>query len=412
MLPLSKDNYSLKSMTLPEIQSKIKWYRCCVVLPTYNNHKTLRRVLDGVLTFTEDVIIVNDGSTDETLEILKSYPQIVQIHQTQNTGKGHALKTGFKHAVSLGFDYALTLDTDGQHFPSDIPNFIAALDASENKNMLMIGDRNMNNADVLARSAKGNRVSTFWMKAATGLKLQDSQSGFRLYPIKAINGIKFMNATKKFEFEIEVIVKSYWAGIDIVHVPIEILYDMKERVSHFRPFMDIARMVVLYIWFLLLRLFYITPRNLIRKLKKKGLKRFFFEDFLQNQDSPKKKALSIALGVFIGFCPLWGFHTLIVIFLAILLKLNKVIAFAFSNVSFPPFIPFVLLLSLQIGNWVLGIQSYYTLEGIRENFDLMQHLEAYLVGSIVLSTSSALFFGSLGYVFFSVTDRKKVLTHG
>lgn len=398
-------------MTLAEIQSKIKSYRCCVVMPTYNNSKTLSRVLDGVLKFTEDVIIINDGSNDDTLAILKNYPQTIQLHQNQNTGKGHALKLGFNHAVALGFDYAITLDTDGQHFPSDIPNFIEALELSENKNLLMIGDRNMNTADVLARSAKGNRVSTFWMKAATGLKLQDSQSGFRLYPIRAMKDIKFLKATKKFEFEIEVIVKSYWAGIEIVHVPIEILYDMKERVSHFRPFMDIARMVILYIWFLLLRLFYITPRNLFRKLKKKGLKQFFLEDFLHNQDSPQKKALSIALGVFLGLSPLWGFHSIVVIFLAVILKLNKVIAFAFSNISFPPFIPFVLLLSLQTGNWILGLESYYTLSGIREHFDLMQHLEAYLVGSLTLSTSGALIFGLMGYAYFSFTDRKKVVAH-
>lgn len=399
-------------MTLPEIQSLIKSFRCCVVLPTYNNEKTLERVLNGVLHYTTDIIIVNDGSTDSTQKILLNYPQTIQLHQPKNVGKGNALKIGFKHAVNLDFAYAITLDTDGQHFPSDIPNFIEALQASQNKNLLMIGDRNMNTADVLARSAKGNRVSTFWMKAATGLKLRDSQSGFRLYPIKAMAPIKFMNATKKFEFEIEVIVKSYWAGIDVVHVPIEILYDMEERVSHFRPFMDIARMVILYIWFLLVRLFYITPRNLYRKLKKKGLKRFFFEDFLRNQDSPKKKALSIALGVFLGLSPLWGFHTVIVIFLAIVLKLNKLIAFAFSNISFPPFIPLVLLLSLQTGNWVLGIESHYTLKGIQENFDLTQHIEAYLVGSLVLSITSALVFGLLGYVFFLITYKKQVLTHG
>lgn len=399
-------------MTLAEIQSKIKFYRCCVVLPTYNNQNTLERVINGVLEFTKDIIIINDGSTDNTLEILKRYPAIVQLHLSQNIGKGHALKTGFKQAINLGFDYAITLDTDGQHFPSDIPNFIEALEASDNKSVLMIGDRNMNSADVLATSAKGNRVSTFWMKAATGLKLQDSQSGFRLYPIKDMVNINFMKATKKFEFEIEVIVKSYWADISIIHVPIKVLYDLNERVSHFRPFMDIARMVVLYTWFLILRLFYITPRNLFRKLKKKGLKRFFLEDFLRNQDSPRKKALSIALGVFIGLSPLWGFHTLIVIFLAIVSNLNKVIAFAFSNISLPPFIPLVLLLSLQVGNWVLGIDSYYTLDGIRENFDLMQHLEAYLVGSLVLSTTSALGFGVFGYLLFVITDRKRVLTHG
>ena len=254
-----------------DITSKLKTYRCCVVLPTYNNQKTLQRVIDGVLVYTSEIIVVNDGSTDATKEILSNYPQIIQLHQPKNIGKGSALKIGFKHAVSLGFEYAITLDTDGQHFTVDIPNFIEALDASENKNILIIGDRNMNEADVLARSAKGNRVSTFWMKAVTGLKLQDSQSGFRLYPIKFMKDINFMKSTKKFEFEIEVIVRSYWSGTEIVHVPIHVLYDEKERVSHFRPFMDIARMVVLYTWFLLVRFFYIAPRNFFRKLKKKVL---------------------------------------------------------------------------------------------------------------------------------------------
>ncbi|MGJ8591509.1 MAG: DUF2062 domain-containing protein [Aquaticitalea sp.] len=394
-----------------DITSKLKTYRCCVVLPTYNNPKTLQRVIDGVLTYTSDIIVVNDGSTDATKDILSNYPQIVQLHQPKNVGKGNALKIGFKHAVSIGFDYAITLDTDGQHFPSDIPNFIEALDASENKNILIIGDRNMNEADVLARSAKGNRVSTFWMKAATGLKLHDSQSGFRLYPIKFMEAIRFMKSTKKFEFEIEAIVKSYWAGADIIHVPIRVLYDMSERVSHFRPFMDIARMVVLYTWFLLVRLFYITPQNLYRKLKKKGLKRFIVEDFLGHQDSPRKKALSIALGVFIGLSPLWGFHTIIVIFLAIFLKLNKVISFAFSNISLPPFIPFVLLFSLQTGNWVLGIDTNYELSTIVNNIDLVQNLKSYLIGSITLSVSCAVIFGGFGYLLFSIVDKKAVWAH-
>lgn len=398
-------------MELIDIKSKLKAYHCCVVLPTYNNQKTLQRVVEGVLKFTNDIIVVNDGSTDTTTKILAQYPNITSLHQTKNSGKGHALKTGFRHAVSLGYNYAITLDTDGQHFPEDIPNFISALDASENKRLLIIGDRNMNEADVLARSAKGNRVSTYWMKAATGLKLHDSQSGFRLYPIKEMSRIRFMNVTKKFEFEIEAIVKSYWAGIAIVHVPIEVLYDMKERVSHFRPFMDIARMVLLYIWFLLVRLLVIMPRDAYRNFKKKGLKKFFVEEFLRNQDSPKKKGLSIALGVFIGLSPLWGFHTIIVLFCALAMNLNKVIAFAFSNISLPPFIPLVLLLSLQMGNWVLGIDGHYELNTLTDNFDMVQNLKSYLIGSLLLSVCSAIVFGSLGYLVFALFDKKTEVIH-
>lgn len=399
-------------MELTDIKTKLKAYHCCVVLPTYNNPKTLKKVLDGVLVYTSEIIVVNDGSTDTTTDILKEYPQIITLHQPKNVGKGHALKTGFRYAVSLGYEYAITLDTDGQHFPEDILNFIAALDASENKNILIIGDRNMNEADVLARSAKGNRVSTYWMKAATGLKLNDSQSGFRLYPIKQMNRIHFMNATKKFEFEIEAIVKSYWAGIDVVHVPIQVLYDMKERVSHFRPFMDITRMVILYIWFLLVRLFVIMPRDAYRSFRKKGLKRFLMEDIFRNHDSPKKKALSVALGVFIGLSPLWGFHTVIVLFCALAMNLNKVIAFTCSNISLPPFIPFVLLISLQTGNWVLGIETHYELDTILKNFDILENLKAYLIGSITLSTSSALVFGVLSYMLFSIFDKKTRVIYG
>ena len=394
------------------ITSKMKRLSCCVVLPTYNNHKTLGSIIIRILEFTDDIIVVNDGSSHETDDVLSQFGQITVIAFDKNHGKGHSLKTGFKKAVELGFDFAITLDTDGQHFPTDIPVFIEKLDSSVDKNILLIGDRNMNEADVLSRSAKGNRVSSFWVHAATGLKLQDSQSGFRLYPIRALDNISFFKSTKKFEFEVEVIVKSHWAGIEVSHVPIHILYEQPERVSHFRPFMDIARIVVLITWFLLVRLFYITPRNFIRKLKQKGIKRFFIEDFLQHHDSPKKKALSIALGVFLGLSPLWGFHTVIVLFLAILFRLNKVIAFAFSNISLPPFIPFVLLMSLQVGNWVLGHDSHYSVDSIMANFDAIKNLKSYIVGSLVLSTVSALFFGLVGFVIFSVVEtKKKVVQH-
>jgi uncharacterized protein (DUF2062 family) len=265
----------------------------------------------------------------------------------------------------------------------------------------------MNEADVLASSSKGNRVSSYWVRAVTGLTLKDSQSGFRLYPIRAMEHVRFFKNTRKFEFEVEAIVKAHWAGIEIMHVPINVLYDMKERVSHFRPFMDIARIVVLIIWFLLVKLFYIVPRNLIRRLKKKGIKRFLIEDFLHNQDAPKKKALSIALGVFLGLSPLWGFHTVIVIFLAILFKLNKVIAFAFSNISLPPFIPFVLYLSVQTGDFVLGETSTFSLTNFQKDFNVKDQIGSYLVGSITLSITLAIIMGLLGYIVLSLFQRKK-----
>jgi uncharacterized protein (DUF2062 family) len=132
------------------------------------------------------------------------------------------------------------------------------------------------------------------------------------------------------------------------------------------------------------------------------------EDLLGNQDSPQKKALSIALGVFIGLSPFWGFHTIIVIFLAIVLKLNKAIAFTFSNVSLPPFIPFVLYASSKMGQFVLGIEYSYTMEEMTENFEVLKHLKTYIVGSFSLATASAIVLGIMGYFILSIFNKKQL----
>ncbi|WP_422082331.1 DUF2062 domain-containing protein [Ulvibacterium sp.] len=383
--------------------------RCCVVVPTFNNGKTLKRVLDGILNHTQNIIVINDGSTDATSEILNSYPELIQVHLDKNQGKGHALRTGFKKASGLGYHFAITIDSDGQHFPEDIPVFIKALEEESSKKVLFIGSRNMQQSDVPGRSSFGNRFSNFWFWVETGKWLKDTQCGFRLYPLETIKDMKFY--TPKFEFEIEVIVRSAWKGISVKNIPINILYDDPERVSHFRPIIDFARISVLNTWLVLVALVYIKPRDLIQRLKKKGFRRFFYEDFLHNQDSPRKKAFSIALGVFIGLSPLWGFHTVTVIFLALLLKLNKVIAFAFSNISIPPLIPLVLYLSLQTGAWVTGRELNFSIHEIDENFEIIKNLQTYIIGSLTLSTFSALILGFLAYVFLSIFDRKKIAVH-
>jgi glycosyltransferase involved in cell wall biosynthesis len=392
------------------LSEKFKTLKCCVIIPTYNNYKTLQQVIEDVLVFTEDVIVVNDGSTDSTAEILVQFPQIQQIHLSQNKGKGNALRQGFKHADSLGYRYAITIDSDGQHFPEDIPAFIEALEKEENKEVLFIGSRNMTQHGVPKKSSFGNKFSNFWFWVETGTRLQDTQSGFRLYPLFAMKKLKFY--TKKFEFEIEAIVKAAWSGIEVKNIPIRIHYELEDRVSHFRPFKDFTRISILNTWFVLVTFFYIKPRNLFRKLKKKGLKRFVMEDLLGSDDSAEKKAFSIALGVFIGLSPLWGFHTVTVIFLALLLNLNKVIAFAFSNVSLPPFIPFILYFSLKLGSWLLGESFVLSMSEIDPSIELVKYLKSYIVGSLVLSVTAAVSCGIVSYVFLMLFERKKILDNG
>ena len=389
---------------------KLKTLKWCAIIPTYNNCKTLQHTIEGVLAHTIYVIVVNDGSIDATSEILKRFPQIEQIHIPQNKGKGNALREGFKQAVGLGFEYAITIDSDGQHFPSDIPKFIGALERNENKKVLFIGARNMEKEGVPKKSSFGNKFSNFWFWVETGLRLRDTQSGFRLYPVLAMKDLKLR--TNKFEFEIEAIVKAAWSGIEVKNIPIKVHYELVDRISHFRPFKDFSRISVLNTWLVFLTFFYIKPRDLLRKLKKKGWKKFIKEDFLGHGDSVEKKSMSVALGVFIGLSPFWGFHTVSVISLAFLFKLNKVIAFAFSNVSFPPFIPFIVFASLKLGSWILGTPFVLVFDEIDPSLELAKYLKSYIVGSLALSVIGAIVFGFASYTILMATKRKKIISNG
>lgn len=390
----------------PLLQETIQQLNCCVLIPTYNNAGTLARVLDDVLRQTHDIIVVNDGATDGTADILKNYPDIHQIHLPRNRGKGHALKTGFEHALNSGFEFAITIDSDGQHFPEDIPVFLNALQDEATKNVLYIGSRNMRQHDVPGKSSFGNRFSNFWFWFETGTWLQDTQCGFRLYPLKEIAKLKL--STPKFEFEIEVIVKAAWNGTLVKNLPVKIAYDQTERVSHFRTVPDFARISVLNTFFVIATVFYIKPRDFFRRIKKKGLKKFLAEDVLGSDDSPKKKALSIALGLFVGLSPFWGLHTLLVLFWAFFLKLNKPIAFAFSNISLPPFIPFILYGSVQIGAWIFGEKQFFAFENIADNLLALKGLKVYIVGSLVLATLGAIIGGLIGYFSLAQMAKRKI----
>lgn len=374
----------------------------CVVIPTYNNHKTLKRVLDGVFLYTQNIIVVNDGSTDTTSQILSEYSSLEIVTLEKNSGKGVALQAGFKKAQLLGFDYAITIDSDGQHYPSDLPVFINEIKKAE-KPILLIGSRNMTHDSVPKKSSFGNKFSNFWFKFETGIELSDTQSGFRAYPLKHLPK-KFYST--KFEFEIEIIVRLAWNGIEVKNMPIQVLYDPSERVSHFRPFRDFTRISVVNTVLVTLLFLYIKPRDFFRSFKKKSFKKFITEDVLAVNDSPEKKALSIALGTFIGFSPLWGFHTALAISLAVFFKLNKMLAFTFSNVSFPPFIPFIIYGSLQLGRFVVAKPvEVLALDSLTLS-SISNHLIQYISGSLILAILGSVIFGTFSYMFFKLKQNK------
>ncbi len=248
------------------LQKRFISNKVCVIVPTYNNEGTLRQVLKSILKYTDHIIVVNDGATDHTAEIIQDFPKVKLVGYNKNVGKGWALRQGFKRALELGYHNAITIDSDGQHFAEDLTQFIDKIEAVPGS--LIIGARNMDQSSVPGKSSFGNKFSNFWFWVETGLKLPDTQSGYRLYPIHRMNGMIFF--TKKFEFEIEVIVRSSWRGIPVTSVPVQVYYAEKEtRVSHFRPFKDFSRISILNTVLVTMALLYIKPRDLFLGIKKK-----------------------------------------------------------------------------------------------------------------------------------------------
>lgn len=368
----------------------MKNWRICIIIPTYNNAKTVRNVVAETMQIGLDVLVVNDGSTDNTAQILTEINGIEKISYPKNRGKGHALQQGFKRALEKGYDFAITIDSDGQHEPKNIRDLVAVLQAEEKPIMLM-GARNMDQAGVPKKSSFGNKFSSFWYWAETGIKLRDTQTGFRAYPVDAVNNIHFF--TNRFEFEIEVIVRLAWRGIPVKEVPVLVHYP-EDRVSHFRPFADFARISILNTFLFTGAVFYHTPKRVFFGKGEKNLKNRLKREFAKNSNEPKRMAASVGLGLFFGIFPIWGFQMLVAFFIASYFKLNRVVVLGFSNISLPPFIPLIIYASYLCGaiffpeNAIVPSFNHITADSIYLQF------KQYLVGSVLLSFAA----GIIGYL--------------
>lgn len=252
----------------------------CAVIPTYNNAATVADVVRRTLAQVRDVIVVNDGSTDATLAALAALgirpdaadaplgaPSATLVSYAANRGKGGALRAGLERAATLGFRYALTLDADGQHYPEDIP---ALLEAHAGRpDALVVGSRGLVHDNMPRRSTFANRFSNFWFALQTWQPLPDTQTGFRLYPLDGglLRSLRWLTA--RYEAELELLVLAAWRGTRLVPVSIRVYYPpAAERVSHFRPLRDFARISVLNTVLCLLMLVYGWPRVIWFRLTK------------------------------------------------------------------------------------------------------------------------------------------------
>lgn len=254
-----------RSIEQTQTASRLSRRGICVVIPTYNNGRTIAGVVGAAMMQCDDVFVVCDGCTDDTvmqLENMVRRPYIVVLEK--NSGKGAALREGFRAALAQGFSYAITLDGDGQHYPEDIP---VLLDANiENPGALIVGQRmNLKDADRSKGSKFANRFSNFWFALQTARYLEDTQTGYRLYPLKKLVGLNIL--TSRYEAELELMVMASWNGVPLVSVPVNVYYPPREqRVSHFRPARDFTRISILNTVLCMLAVLYGYPRMILRKL--------------------------------------------------------------------------------------------------------------------------------------------------
>jgi glycosyltransferase involved in cell wall biosynthesis len=212
--------------------------RAAIIIPVYNHSARVAEVIREAQHLGLPMFVIDDGSTDGTPEVLEQLEGITVLRHSVNLGKGAALRTGFA-AAAASCDWALTIDADGQHQPEDGRALLAI--AHQGRRGIVVGKRKgMQGEHVPWTSRFGRKFSNFWVWAAGGPWLADSQSGFRLYPLP--EALELEVRARRYQFEVEILVLAQQQGIPTVEVPIRVVYQPKGiRVSHFRPWLDFCR---------------------------------------------------------------------------------------------------------------------------------------------------------------------------
>ena len=216
----------------------LKKARAVIIIPVYNHEATIRNVVKAAQKLGLPVLVVDDGATDASYDRIKDIPDIRILRHPVNQGKGAALMTGFAEASRIA-DWAITLDADGQHDPLDAEQMIRSISTGERA--LIIGARQGMTGDTVPWTSRfGRHFSNFWVYAAGGPMVADSQSGFRIYPLPETLNLNVV--ARRFQFEVEVLVKARWNNMLVKEVPVSVNYGSSGvRVSHFRPCIDFIR---------------------------------------------------------------------------------------------------------------------------------------------------------------------------
>ena len=233
-----------------------------VVIPAFNEAATIRSVVKRVLQQVDQVIVVDDGSTDGTHTELSDL-DVTLLRHIQNRGKAASLQYGFQHALQQGCSAVITLDGDGQHEPEEIPRLIKK--ATDHSDCIVIAARLINREATPPLRLFGNKFGDFWVSWASGYPIVDSQSGFRLYPAALLEKTILADSkARSFVFESEMLIEAAKQHFYSVRVPVNSIYLPDRRASHFRLYRDTQNIVGMIAWQLIRRGLYLS--GLLRSL--------------------------------------------------------------------------------------------------------------------------------------------------
>ncbi len=367
-----------------------------VAIPVYNHGKTLRDVVVRTLGVCPDVIVVDDGSTDGGPATLAGLP-VTLVRHAGNRGKGAAIMTAALEARAAGATHIVTIDADGQHDPADISRFIPVMTADPEA--IIVGVRAFDPATTPLLSRFGRGFSNFWFRVQTGRAGRDCQSGFRGYPLSVLQWLKLRE--NHYDFEVEVLVRAAWAGIDVKEVDISVYYPPpSERISHFGLFMDNMRLTLLNTR-LTVRSIIPFPHRKFRPVKGETEKITLLRPLrslsilLTGNNSPEQLAIAGGLGIFLGALPLIACQTIVTLFAANFFRLNKLMALATLQICNPPLMP---ALCIEVGYFVRHgrFLTEISLETI--GYQALERILEWFIGSLILGPAVGAIAGLVIYV--------------
>lgn len=241
----------------------------CVVIPNFNHGYALREIVERVREYGLPIIVVNDGSIDTTAETLDAlavqYTEVIPVHRAVNGGKGAAILDGFRVAQELGYSHAICIDGDGQHEVRDIPRFV---EASRSHPEALILGRPLFGPDAPLIRRIGREFSNLAVAAsAWSFCARDVLCGFRCYPLRTLAAsVDLTILQPRMGFDVEIVVRALWAGMDVVNVPTQVVYP-RGGISHFRYVGDNKALIALEVRLILLGLWK-GPRHIVRSFIK------------------------------------------------------------------------------------------------------------------------------------------------